>query len=152
MSEYAVLEFDDMRVALPLGCVERVVRAVYLTPLPDAPDIVLGVVNVQGRIVPAIDMRKRFRLPDREIALNDRLVVAHTGRRSVALVADTVTGIFEYAASDIAAADTILPGLGYVAGVVKLGDDLVLVHDLGSFLSLEEADTLENALLASAGN
>lgn len=146
MSEYAVLEFDELRVALPLGCVERVLRAVYLTPLPDAPDIVLGVVNVQGRIIPAIDMRRRFRLPEREIGLSDQLLIAHTGRRAVALLADAVSGIFEYAEPDIVGAETILPGLEYIDGVVKLGDGLILIHNLDRFLSLEEAASLDRAM------
>jgi len=149
MTEYAVLCFDELRVALPLACVERVVRAVYLTPLPDAPEIILGVVNVQGRVIPTVDMRRRFRLPEREIALSDQIVVAHTGRRAVALVADAVSGIFEYAESDIVGADTILPGLEYIDGVVKRGDGLILIHNLDRFLSLEEAQSLDRAMAMS---
>ncbi|MFH1344247.1 MAG: chemotaxis protein CheW [Pseudomonadota bacterium] len=146
MAEYAILYFDELRVALPLSFVERVVRAVYLTPLPGAPEIVLGVVNLAGRIIPAINMRRRFRLPEREIALTDQLVIAHTARRSVALVTDTVDGISEYAEPDIVDAETILPGLEYIEGVVKLGDGLVLIHNLDRFLSLEEAVSLDRAM------
>lgn len=151
MAEYAVLGFDDLRIALPLPVVERVVRAVYLTPLPDAPEIVSGVVNVQGRIVPVVNMRSRFRLPAREIALTDQIVIAHTRQRPVALVADAVTGVFEYAEPAIVGGDTILPGLEYTDGVVKLGDDLILIHDLDRFLSLEEAATLERAMSMNEG-
>jgi len=146
MAEYAILYFDELRVALPLSFVERVVRAVYLTPLPGAPEIVLGVVNLAGRIIPAVNMRRRFRLPEREIALTDQLVIAHTARRSVALVTDTVDGISEYAEPDIVDAETILPGLEYIEGVVKLGDGLVLIHNLDRFLSLEEAVSLDRAM------
>ena len=151
MAKYAVLCLDDMRVALPLSFVERVVRAVYLTPLPDAPGIVLGVVNVEGCIVPVVNIRRRFRLPDREISLTDQYVIAHSRQRKVALVADAVSGIFEYAALDIAGADTILPGLEYIDGIVKLSDGLILVHDLDRFLSLEEAQSLDHAMLLSTG-
>jgi purine-binding chemotaxis protein CheW len=151
MTKYAVLGFDDMRVALPLSYVERVVRAVYLTPLPAAPDIVLGVVNVEGRIIPAVNMRKRFRLPDRKIMLTDQLVIAHASRGAVALVADAVSGVFEYADLDIVGADTILPGLEFIDGVVKLSDGLILIHNLDRFLSLEEARSLDRAMSLSAG-
>ncbi len=149
MTDYAVLGFDELRVALPLSCVERVVRAVYLTPLPDAPEIVLGVVNVAGRVIPAVNMRRRFRLPEREIGLADQIVIAHTGHRPVALVADAVHGIFEYAEPDIVGAETILPGLEYVDGVVKLDDGLILIHNLDRFLSLEEAASLDRAMAMS---
>jgi len=147
MAEYVVLDFDELRVALPLSFVERVVRAVYLTHLPDPPEIVLGVVNVQGRVIPAVNMRRRFRLPDREITLTDQLVIAHTTHRPVALVADTVSGIVEYAEQDIVAAETILPGLEYVDGVMQLSDGLILVHNLDRFLSLDEAASLDRAMV-----
>jgi purine-binding chemotaxis protein CheW len=151
MTKYAVLGFDDMRVALPLSYVERVVRAVYLTPLPAAPDIVLGVVNVEGRVIPAVNMRKRFRLPDRKIMLTDQFVIAHANLGTVALVADAVSGVFEYADLDIVGADTILPGLEFIDGVVKLSDGLILIHNLDRFLSLEEARSLDRAMSLSAG-
>jgi purine-binding chemotaxis protein CheW len=149
MADYAVLCFDELRVALPLSFVERVVRAVYLTPLPDAPEIVPGVVNVAGRIIPAINMRRRFRLPERDIALTDQLVIAHTRQRPVALVADAISGIFDYAEPDIVGAATILPGLEYIDGVVKLGDGLILIHNLDRFLSLKEAESLDRAMAMS---
>lgn len=85
-----IFTLDDQRYALPLPAVDRVVRMVAIIPLPNAPDIVLGVVNFQGRVIPVIDVRRRFRLPEREIALTDQLLVAHTARRPVALVADAV--------------------------------------------------------------
>ena len=60
-----VFTLDEQRYALHLLAVERVVRAVEVTALPEAPEIVLGVVNVKGRIVPVINVRRRFRLPER---------------------------------------------------------------------------------------
>lgn len=149
MAEHAVLCFDEMRVALPLSFVQRVVRAVQFTPLPDAPGIVLGVVNIQGRIIPAVNMRRRFRLPERDIALTDQIVIAHTGQRAVALVADEVSGIFEYAEPNIVGAEKILPGLEYIDGVVKLNEGLILIHNLDRFLSLEEAESLDRAMATS---
>lgn len=146
MDEYVVLGFDAVRIALPLSAVERVVRAVYVTPLPGAPAIVSGVANVQGRIIPVVDMRKRFRLPQREMALTDRLVIAHTAQRAVALVVDSVSGVIEHAEPDRVDAETILPGLEYVDGVVKLGDGLILIHGLDRFLSLGEAEMLDRAM------
>lgn len=150
MAEYAVLRFDELRVALPLGSVERVVRAVHPTPLPAAPAIVLGVVNVQGHVVPVIDLRRRFRLAEKAIALSDQIVLAQTSRRPLALVADRIDGIVEFAEPEIVGGEQILPGLEYVEGVLKLDDGMILIHNLDRFLSLEEGATLDQAM-ASAG-
>lgn len=151
MEEYVVICLDELRVALRLSVVERVIRVVYVSPLPEAPEIVAGVINVQGRVIPVIDMRQRFRLENRRMVLTDRIVIAHTDRRPVALVADAVRGVFEYSEPDIIDADDILPGLEYVDGVAKLEEGLILIHDLNRFLSLDEESALECAMTPAGG-
>ncbi len=141
-----VFALDDVRYALLLASVERVVRAVEITPLPDAPDIILGVINVQGRIVPVADIRKRFRLPARGIALSDQIVIAHIPSRPFALVADTVYGIVECSEREIIASERILPGLEYVEGIVKIDSGMILIHDLDKFLALDEEKSLEQVM------
>lgn len=141
-----VFALDSQRYALPLPVADRVVRMVAITPLPKAPDIVLGVVNIQGQVIPVINMRRRFCLPDRELALTDQLVVAHTARRTVALVADAVLDVIASSAQNLIETENIFPKLEYVEGVVKLADGLILIHDLNKFLSLEEESSLDHAL------
>lgn len=145
-TQLVIFIIDEQRYALPLSVVERVVRMVEVTPLPNAPDVVRGVISVQGQIVPVIDLRRRFRCPSREIGLNDHLVIARTARRTVALIVDTVLDVAECAEQDVIAGETILPGLEYVTGVVKLYDGMVLIHDLDTFLSLEEERALDEAV------
>lgn len=151
MKSYAVLKLDEMRIALPLECVVRIIRAVHITALPAAPDIVLGVVNVAGRVIPAVNLRRRFRLPERDIRLTDRLVIVRTSKREVAFMADNASGVFEYAEPDIVHAETILPGLEYIDGIMKFNDSLILIHNLERFLSLEEEVSLDQAIAMRAG-
>ncbi len=141
-----IFTLGDQRYALPLHVVDRVVRMVAIAPLPKAPDIILGVVNFQGRVIPVINMRRRFCLPDREIALIDQLVVAHTARQPVALVADAVLDVIACSAQSLIETENILPKVEYVEGVIKLADGLILIHDLDKFLSLEEESSLDQAL------
>lgn len=145
-NQLVVFTLDDQRYGVALSAVERVTRIVDITPMPKAPDIVLGVVNVQGRVIPVINLRRRFRLPERGIALTDQLIVARTARRPVALVADAVAGVFEYSEQESVGAKDVLPELEHVEGLVKLDDGLILIHDLDKFLSLEEETVLDRAL------
>jgi len=147
--QLVVFTLDENRYALYLSAVERVVRMVEITPLPKAPGIVLGVVNLQGRVIPVINMRRRFNLADREIELGDQLVIAHTPQRSVAFAADSVSSVIEYPKEKVVEAENILPGMEYVEGVVKLEDGMILIHDLDTFLSFEEAKMLDKALKRS---
>jgi CheW-like domain len=84
-----VFSLDEQRYALFLPVVERVLRIVAISPLPKAPEIVLGVLNVQGRIIPIIYLREWFSLPQREICLSDQLIIARTSRQTVAILVDS---------------------------------------------------------------
>ena len=142
---------DGQSYALRLPAVERAIRMVEITPLPQAPDIVIGIINIQGRIIPVLDMRKRFGLPERRAGVGDQLLVARTSRRTVALVVDEVHGVTGSPADGEIVPAEIVPGLDYVAGVVKLDDGLLFIHDLDGFLSLDEEEALAAAMNGEEG-
>jgi purine-binding chemotaxis protein CheW len=139
---------DNQNYALNLSTVERIVHVVEVAPLPKAPEIVLGVINYSGRIIPVVDIRRRFGLPDKEADLHDHLVIAQTSKREIAFVADMVTGVLESTEAEVTAADRIVPGLEYLKGVLKLKDGLIFIHDLEQFLSLDEETSLDEAMKA----
>lgn len=143
---FVVFQVGGQRYALQLSCVERVIHAVEIAALPKAPAIVLGVINVHGEIVPVVNIRRRFNLPERDLALSDRFMICRTSKRRLALIADSVANVAEYSSETIVAAETILPGMEYIEGVAKLPDGLILIHDLEKFLSLEEEQTVHEAL------
>lgn len=146
-SAHHLLSFSlgHQRYALRLSAVERVVRVVEIVPLPHAPDIVMGVINLHGRIIPTVDTRKRFGLSARRLTLDDHLIIARTPSRSLALLVDRVNDALECSPADVTAAAEILPDMGYIDGVAKLADGTILIHDLTTFLSLEEAAGLDAA-------
>jgi purine-binding chemotaxis protein CheW len=145
-NQYVVFLMDGQRYALSLLTVARVVRAVEITALPDAPPLVLGAINVEGEIIPVFNLRRRFLLPEREISIDDQFLIASTNHRKVALVIDAAQDVIEYKSSEVIALDIVIPGLEQVSGLVKLDDGLVLIHDLESFLSPSEVRTLEKAM------
>ena len=145
-NQFVVFALDEQRIALYLSDVERVVPAVEVTRLPKAPETVLGVINLQGQVIPVFNIRKRFRMPEPEMDLSDHLLIAHTSRRTVALVSDKVSGLVECSEGEVSAADKILPGLEYVEGVLMFEDGMILIHDLDKFLSLDEERALDEAM------
>jgi purine-binding chemotaxis protein CheW len=136
----------EQQCALPLTTVQRVVRMVEVTPLPKAPEVVLGVIDFQGNIIPVISMRKRFGLAESETSLNDQMIVASVGTRSVALVVNTVIGVLERAAEEVTEAEKIVPGAQYVEGISRLKGGILFVHDLDRFLSKKEEQQLDGVL------
>ena len=145
---------DEPRYALELAVVERVVQAVEVMPLPKAPPLVVGVINVQGQVIPVVDIRARFNLPPREIHVDDQFILARTLKQRVALVTDAVNGIRHLTDDEQVAADEVMPGTGYIHGVAKLDDQLVLICDLDQILpfNLLEALELTEAASEAAGD
>ena len=146
MDQIVVFTLDEMVYALPLNTVNRIIHAVEIRKLPKAPDIIAGIINVRGQIIPVINVRKRFGLTTREIGLGDQLIIADTGKRHVALWVDTVTGVQNIQAQQHISITETLPYAQYINGVVKVEDDLILIYDLEQFLNLEEETMLEKAL------
>jgi len=144
---HVAFTLDEGHYALDLNAVERIIQTVEVTLLPEAPDIVLGVINIHGKIIPVVNIRRRFHLPEKDIEPTNRLIIAHTLKRTVALVVDVVLGVIETPEDRVVKADTVLPGMDYVQGVVKMEDGMILIHDLNKFLSLEEEQTLDIAIM-----
>lgn len=137
---------DAHQCGVWLDAVERVLPAMELMPLPHAPAIVLGVFNLAGRIIPTFNLRRRFGLPERELAVTDHFIVARARGLTVALVVDDTPGLAACDPATLTQAKSILPGLPLVQGVLRHAEGLILIHDLGDFLSLEEAKQLDAAL------
>ena len=144
--QFVVFELCGQRFALPLGAVERIVRAVEILPLPGAPDVVLGAINVGGFVVPVFCVRRRFGLQNSEISPEQQLLLARTAARTVAMVIDQAVDVIECASHDIVPAGTIVHGLDGFQGVAALANGMVLIHDLEKFLSGAEAAQLAHAL------
>ncbi|NMO22383.1 purine-binding chemotaxis protein CheW [Pyxidicoccus fallax] len=146
--EVLLFTLEGQRYGLPAGDVRELVRAARLTPLPRAPAVVEGLLNLRGELLPVLDLRRRFRHPPRSLSPLDHFIVARAGPRRVVLRVDRAEGLRVLAPGEWDDTPRELPGVGYVAGAAKLEDGLVLVHDLRAFLSEAEALELDAALAA----
>lgn len=137
---------DCQRYAIRLDDVRRSIRVVTVTPLPGAPEIVSGIVNLGGEVLPVIDLRTRFGHPRRDVCLSDHLLIAMAGTRWVALRVDETLGVLDISLTEIVSTDAILPGLPLVDGTIRCEDGLILIHDLRRLLSLDEGTAMDHAL------
>ncbi len=142
-----VLEVLGLRLGLAAGAVVEVAPIVWVSPLPKTPAAVEGVIDIRGRIVPVIDLRARFGRPSRPPHLSDHLVVVDVAGRELALHVERAVDLVTVPAEHID--NGPLPELDYAAGVVQLADDLLVIHDLGAFLSADEGVALDAALTAA---
>lgn len=143
-------EVAGQSFALPARLLREVVRAVAITPLPKAPPIIEGVINVRGTVVPVLDIRQRFGLTPIPLAPDQHLLIAQAGPRLVALRVDRALELLAVDEGAIEAAGRVAPGAEYVAGIATLADGLLVIHDLERFLSLEEAVQVDAVVAGAA--
>src|SRR5688500_3925722 len=148
--EVLVSEVGGQRYGLPIVDVLELVRPVAITPLPNAPAVIEGIVNVRGRVLPVLDVRARFRLPAKPLEPSDHFIVAAAGPRGVILRVDRATHLALVDEDTIQAPETLGAGPGYLEGVAQVDGGLVLIHDVAAFLSASEAASLDEALSVQA--
>lgn len=139
-------EVDGRRYALPVSCVREVLRATAIVPLPKAPPVVQGIINIRGELVAVLDLRMRFGAARRPVRADEHFVVVHAGARTVALRADRAVGLLQVDDAALRPIEPVVARTEYVAGLATLTDGLVLIVDPAAFLSESEGTALSRAL------
>jgi len=137
---------DDQTFALPVRDVEKVMRAVAVSVLPDSPDIIIGVVNVRGKILPVADMRRRLSLPPKEYGIDDSLLWVTVAGRGLLLIVDAVLGVQALPKNEIIEASSLPQTPPLVKGIARLPGGLLIIQNLAELLNLEQRKVLEDAL------
>jgi len=147
--KFVLFKIDSHHFALDINSIDRISKLVEITPLPNAPTVVIGIINVQGDVMPVVDIRKRLKLPAKDFELSDHLIVGHTAKRSLALLVDDIGELIEIQPKRLTKQGDILPGLGPISGVIKLQGDVILIQDMETFFSLEEERMIDAAIQES---
>lgn len=137
---------------IPISLVREIVRVPEITAVPNAPDYVEGVINLRGKIISVIDLRKRFGDPNLELSKKSRVVVAEIENRTVGLVVNSASEVLKLSMSDIEPPNTVFPDgdIDYVTGVGKLKDRLIILLELSKILKSGELRKLGQLTSPSA--
>lgn len=119
---------------------------VEITRLPAGPDFIHGVINVRGNILPVLDLRCRFGLPERPVRLSDQLIILRCATRGFALMVDAVCDVRDCTEQMRTEGAEIIPDLPFLAAVVKLHDGLILLQDPELLLSPDESIAIDELI------
>ena len=137
---------------VPIGLVHEIVRVPEITAVPDAPSYVEGVINLRGKIVSVVDLRKRFGEREIQAHKKNRILVTEVEGKMVGLIVDAASEVLKIPEGEI----ELPPGvfeegdLHYVTGVGKLGGRLVILIDLSKILQRGELRRLEELAAPAA--
>jgi purine-binding chemotaxis protein CheW len=133
-------KIGDEEFGVQILKVQEIVRMMEITKVPKSPPFVEGIVNLRGRIIPVIDMRKRFNLPPKQRDRDTRIIVVGLEQGTVGFIVDAVSEVLRIPINTIESTPQLVLGVDteYISGVGKLQDKLLIILDLDKILSVRE--------------
>ena len=153
-SQIVTFRLGEELFAADIFSVERVLRYTAPTPVPNVPEWIEGVIDYQGRVVPVINLRRRFELPDAPLAGDARILVLTVEDEWVAATVDGVLDVSALDPSRLAPPPALFRGLAasYVRGVVRRGERLVVFLDVPKVFATDERIVLDRTSEEPARN
>lgn len=130
-----------------INSVREIIRMQAVTHVPNAPDFVEGVINLRGRVIPILDLRKRFGLRVSDETTDTRVVVVDIAGQNIGIIVDAVIEVLRLGADAIEPASSLITTENsyYIEGIAKLDGKLLILLDLDKVLSTDEQRTLQQA-------
>jgi len=139
---------------VPITCVHEIVRVPDITSVPDSPEFVEGVINLRGKIVSVVDLRKRFGETQIDPHKKNRVIVVESDGKLVGLIVDAASEVLRIPNADIEPPPAVLQSSesSYVTGVGKYHNRLIILVDLKRVLQRGELRKLNEVGEAVAVN
>ena len=133
---------------LDIQSIQEINRMVEITRVPNSPEFVTGVINLRGKVIPIIDLRKRFGFPPKESDKNTRIIVVELGSMVVGFIVDTVREVIRIPKNITEPPPAIIAGIGseYIISVAKLENRLLILLDLERLLRDKEKQQLGSTI------
>jgi purine-binding chemotaxis protein CheW len=137
---FVVFELAGTTYAVPSHLVQQMEMIEHITPVPNAPPSVEGVIFSRGRVIPALNLRVRFGFERIPIDLRTRLIVVDIKGRAVGLMVDTAREFISIAASTMQPPNEAISGLSgkYIESIATLGERIILILNLDEVINLAE--------------
>jgi purine-binding chemotaxis protein CheW len=138
-SKYLIFTIGTVCYGLDVRTVTEIIGLQGITPVPEVPDYVRGVINLRGKVIPVMDVRARFRLEAQAYHERTCIVVIEVGGSSIGLVVDAVSEVLNIVDADIEPPPHV--GLGpdnrFISGLGKVGDGVKLILNAGMLIDVD---------------
>ena len=130
----------DEEYGIEITKIREIILITEITQVPQTPHYVKGLINLRSTVIPVIDLRARFDLPEAEATDESRIMVLNVGTKTIGIVVDAVSEVLRVSNKDIAPPPPTVAGLGreYLTGLVKLDDRLLIMLDIDKILGDDE--------------
>ncbi len=131
--------------------IREIILITEITRVPQTPSYVKGLINLRSTVIPVIDLRTRFSLPETQLTPDSRIMVLHVGDRTIGIVVDSVNEVLRVTREQLSPAPPTVVSAGneYMTGLVRLGEDLLILLDVDRLLGDEETRALLDAAVGA---
>ena len=145
--QLVIFELANEYYGVDIAAVESIIKLQPITVVPHAPSYVKGVTNLRGKVMPVIELHKRFGLASVEPTKDSRIVVVAMGGLAAGLIVDGVSEVLTIQDQNIEPAPrmTTTVDSGFITGIAMLDDRLIILLDLSKVLSTQEQEKMEMA-------
>jgi purine-binding chemotaxis protein CheW len=135
-SQVVSFRLGDEEYGVDIMTVQEIILVGCITQVPEVPEHVLGVINLRGNVIPILNLRRRFGLPERSANEATRIVVMNLHGRTVGVVVDGVSEVLRLTPEEISPPPASLAGVGkdYVLGLARRKDRLLILLDMARLL------------------
>jgi purine-binding chemotaxis protein CheW len=147
---YLTFAVGNEHYAIQIFSVTEIVGIQKITEVPDMPAYIKGVINLRGKVIPVMDVRVRFNLPERAYDDKTCIIVVNVNDTTIGLAVDTVSEVTSIPASHIEAPPQVSDGnrQRYIHGLGKIGEEVNIILDVGKLLSV---DYIEDINIGASG-
>jgi purine-binding chemotaxis protein CheW len=138
--QLVVFELANENYGVDISAVESIIKMQAITVVPHAPEFVEGVTNLRGKVLPVIDLRKRFGLAAVDFSKDSRIVVVSMEGKEVGMVVDGVSEVLTISDESVEPVPTMVATVdsSFLVGIAKIDERLVILLDLQRVLSVQE--------------
>jgi len=138
--QLVIFELADEFYGVDIACVESIIKMQEITRMPKSPVFVEGVTNLRGKVLPVIDLEKRFEIPGRERDHDTRIMVVNIDQLEVGMIVSAVSEVLTIDDSSVEPAPPIVTTINsnFISGIARIDERLVILLDLNQVLSRAE--------------
>jgi purine-binding chemotaxis protein CheW len=142
--QLVTFHLENEEFAVNILNIQGINRMVEITKIPNSPEFVEGIINLRGKVIPIVDLRKRLGMPQKEYDNETRFIVVEFSKRVIGFVVDSVHEVLRINKNIIEPPPKMVAGIetDYITAVGKLDDRLLILLDLEKVLSLDQKDVL----------
>jgi purine-binding chemotaxis protein CheW len=144
--KFLMFKLGEEEYGIDITRITAIEELPQITSIPDMPNFVKGVINLRGKVIPAVDLRLRFGIEEKEYDDRTCIVIVSVDSSTIGLIVDIVSEVHEIGKNDIGPAPAFKNASGkeqYIAGLAKKGDEVKIILDVEKIISNEDKAELD---------